>query len=61
MLLLAKSPEKRSKVGIDEDNFLQLLEVEIARTLRSELSSDDDLQNLEGSSDSPEDDYLKKC
>ncbi|CCD70807.1 Chondroitin proteoglycan 3 [Caenorhabditis elegans] len=60
VLLLAKSPEKRSKVGIDEDNFLQLLEVEIARTLRSELSSDDDLQNLEGSSDSPEDDYLKK-
>ncbi|PIC22659.1 hypothetical protein B9Z55_016634 [Caenorhabditis nigoni] len=50
-------------IGLDDDKFLQLLEVEIARTLRSELSSDDDLQNLEGSGeDSVEDDgYLKKA
>ncbi|EFO87896.1 hypothetical protein CRE_05520 [Caenorhabditis remanei] len=58
----AKSPAKRVAVSLDDDGFLQLLEVEIARTLRSELSSDDDLQNLEASGENLEenDEYLKK-
>ncbi|EGT57435.1 hypothetical protein CAEBREN_32065 [Caenorhabditis brenneri] len=64
LLLPAKSPAKRVAVGLDDDGFLQLLEVEIARTLRSELSSDDELQNLEGSggdASAEEDEYLKKA
>lgn len=47
-------------VSLEDDTFLQLLEVEIARTLRSELTSDDELQVLEGSGEVEEDQYLRK-
>ncbi|CAI2355379.1 unnamed protein product [Caenorhabditis sp. 36 PRJEB53466] len=53
-----KTVTKQRGIRLEDDSFLQLLEVEIARTLRSELTSDDELQNLEGSGEL--DDYLKK-
>uniref|UniRef100_A0A1I7V4D5 Dickkopf_N domain-containing protein n=1 Tax=Caenorhabditis tropicalis TaxID=1561998 RepID=A0A1I7V4D5_9PELO len=59
LLLLPFLLLSASSSSLDDDGLLQLLEVEITRTLRSELTSDDELQNLEASGEDP-DAYFKK-
>uniref|UniRef100_A0A8R1HT95 Chondroitin proteoglycan 3 n=1 Tax=Caenorhabditis japonica TaxID=281687 RepID=A0A8R1HT95_CAEJA len=49
LVLFCPLNTSRNLKNLEDDVFLQLLEVEIARTLRGELATDEDLQLLEGS------------